>query len=52
MATTEHAGGCGLRLDYESVRLVAGLPTAGTERLTLLLVFRLVGGVGRVGALS
>ena len=52
MAAAEHAGGCGLGFDLGmNVSLV--MPAVWKMRKrTLLLVFGLVGGVGRVRALS
>jgi len=54
VATAEHAGRRGLGLDWNETNI--RLPVVGAlgelrRRLTLLLVFGLVGGVGRVRAL-
>jgi len=52
VAAAEHAGGCGLGFDLGvDVSLVDGAMWKMGIR-TLLLVFGLVGGVGRVGALE
>jgi hypothetical protein len=52
VATAEHAGRCGLGLDWVGKLGLLAHALQKMPILTLLLVFRLVGGVGRVGALS